>query len=294
MAPPFCPAHRELIAAQIDAAAHTAAMPPARDSETEKVAEPKRAPRWTIRKLLRWVDETLHVSCARETLRKALHEMKISWKKGKLLLARAPVQEREQFVDKIKALLRAAHRDAEKLVFIDEAHVHQDADLGHTWCRVGQRYYVSSTSPGLARVSFFGAYVYNDTRVCIWPAERANGSTTIDYLEALRAAYPTDRIRVVWDGASYHRGEDVLECAAELSIKITALPSYSPDFMPVEALWRWMREEVTYNHCHSTPQDLIAAVAAFETGANANPDEIFSRLYVQTALDPDQEKLRVS
>lgn len=292
--PPFCPASRELIAAQVDAAAEAAATPPARDPNTGKVTEPKRAPRWTIPKLLCWVDENLHISCARETLRKVLHEMRLSWKKGKLLLARAPVEEREQFVGKIKSLLRAAHVNKEKLVFIDEAHVHQDADLGHTWCRVGQRYYVSSTSPGLARVSFFGAYVYNDAKVCIWPATRANGTTTIEYLEYLRAAYPNDRIRIVWDGASYHRAEDVLECANELGIKLTQLPSYSPDFMPVEALWRWMREEVTYNHCHSTDSDLIAAVASFENEVNAEPENIFTRLHVRTTVDPHQEKLRVS
>lgn len=294
MGPPFCSASRELIAAQLDAATQAAATPPPRDPNTGKVTEPKRAPRWTIPKLLRWVSDKLHISCARETLRKVLHGMKVSWKKGKLLLARAPIEEREQFVDKIKALVRASHFNKEKLVFIDEAHVHQDADLGHTWCRVGQRYYVSSTSPGLARVSFFGAYVYNDLTVCIWPAQRANATTTIEFLESLRAAYPNDRLRLVWDGASYHRAEDVLDFAHEVGIKITPLPPYSPDFMPVEALWRWMREEVTYNHCHSTASELIAAVATFENEANAEPEEIFTRLHIRKSVDPEQEKLRVS
>ena len=55
-----------------------------------------------------------------------------------------------------------AIHNGDALFFIDEAHVHQDADLGHTWARRGQRYYVSSTSPGLSRVTFFGAYNYND------------------------------------------------------------------------------------------------------------------------------------
>jgi transposase len=35
------------------------------------------------------------------------------------------------------------------------------------------------------------------------------------------------------------------------------LPGYSPDLMPVEALWRWLREEVTYHHCHASTEDLI-------------------------------------
>jgi transposase len=271
-----------------------AACPPERDPATGKVAEPKRAPRWTVPKLLRWACDNLGITCARETLRKVLRDLDMSWKKGKLLLARAPVEAREKFVTKIKALLRAARSGKEKLIFIDEAHVHHDADLGHTWSRRGQRYYVSSTSPGLARVTFFGAYVYNDKTVAIWPAERGNGSTAIDCLEYMRAAFPTDKLRICWDGASYHRSEDVVERAHELGILITPLPAYSPDFMPVEALWRWMREEVTYNHCHATAADLIAGVAAFEATANKRPDVLSERLHVKASIDASQEKLRVS
>ena len=245
-------------------------------------------------KLLRWATDNLGITCARETLRKVLRDLDITWKQGKLLLARASQEERAKFVTKIKSLLRAANSGNEKLIFIDEAHVHQDADLGHTWARRGQRYYVSSTSPGLARVTFFGAYVYNDRKVAIWPAERGNSRTAIDCLEYLRAAFPHDRLRVCWDGASYHRAEDVHERASELGILITHLPAYSPEFMPVEALWRWMREEVTYNHCHATAADLIAGVEVFETKANEQAAVLFQRLHVRTSLDPDQEKLRIS
>jgi transposase len=53
-----------------------------------------------------------------------------------------------------------------------------------------------------------------------------------------------------------------------LDITIVRLPAYSPDFMPVEALWRWLRESVTYNHCHDTAAELIERVAAFVTEIN--------------------------
>ena len=293
MDPPFSAEARALIAHQIDAATDAAASPPTRDPVSGKVVEPRRAPRWTVPKLLHWIADNLGITCARETLCKVLRDLDMTWKKGKLLLARAPKEAREKFVTKIKSLLRAAHAGKEKLIFIDEAHVHQDADLGHTWSRRGQRYYVASTSPGLARVTFFGAYVYNDRKVGIWPAVRGNASTAIECLESLRAAFPDDRLRICWDGASYHRAEDVVERARELGILITPLPAYSPDFMPVEALWRWMREEVTYNHCHATAAALIAGVDAFQTMANEQSKVLFKRLYVRTSLDPEQEKLRI-
>jgi transposase len=55
-----------------------------------------------------------------------------------------------------------------------------------------------------------------------------------------------DHRGTIWDGA-------VRDAAARLNIAIVPLPGYSPDLMPVEPLWRWLREDVTYHHCHAQP-----------------------------------------
>src|SRR3954454_14906023 len=65
-------------------------------------------------------------------------------------------------------------------------------------------------------------------------------------------------------------------------------------FMPVEALWRWLREDVTYHYCHPTAEDLSRRVAAFETRLNQDACAIADRLWVKDRLDPDEEKLRFS
>ena len=105
----------------------------------------------------------------------------------------------------------------------------------------------------------------------LWPYARANGEHTIDVLRRLRTEWPEDKLIVVWDGASYHRACVVREAAEALHIDLVPLPGYSPDFMPVEALWRWLREDVTYHHCHPTAEDLSRRVTAFETRLNQDP-----------------------
>jgi len=45
----------------------------------------------------------------------------------------------------------------------------------------------------------------------------------------------------------------------------------------VEPLWRWLREDVTYHHCHTTAEDLIRRVAAFEADVNADPCAVADR-----------------
>ena len=233
--------------------------------------------------------------CCRETIRAALHRLDLSWKKAKKLLGRAHPGRRATFVEQLRPLLDGAQRDRHQLVYLDEAHIHQDVDLGHGWGERGKRFFVASSSPGLsAKVSFYGLYFYNEGQVRVWPYARANGEHTIDALRRLRAELPDGKLIVVWDGAPYHRAKTVWAEAARLGIMLAPLPGYSPDLMPVEALWRWLREDVTYHHCHATADDLTRRVAAFEAQVNQDPCAVADRLWVKDRLDPDEEKLRFS
>jgi transposase len=130
--------------------------------------------------------------------------------------------------------------------------------------------------------------------VRLWPYPRANGTHTIAALRRLRAAWPDCPMIVLWDGAPYHRAACVREAAAALHIDIVPLPGYSPDFMPVEALWRWLREDVTYHYCHPTADDLRRRVGEFEADINRDPYAVADRLVVKDHLDPEAEKLRFS
>ena len=106
--------------------------------------------------------------------------------------------------------------------------------------------------------------------------------------------FPDRKITVIWDQAPYHRALSVKMAAATLDIAIEPLPSYSPDFMPVEHLWRWLREDVTYHTCYPTKQKLIQQVNQFVDNINLDPFSISDRLWAQNHLEPEEEKLRVS
>ena len=256
-------------------------------------AEP--APRWTLKRLVAWVREQFGRIYCRETIRAALHRLQLRWKKAKKLLGRADPVRRQAFVEQLQSVLADARRDRHLLVYLDEAHIHQDADLGYGWAERDRRLWVASSSPGLAaKLSFYGLYLYNEGQVRLWPYPRANGEHTIDVLRHLRAEHPTRELIVLWDGASYHRAGAVREAAATLRIELMPLPGYSPDLMPVEALWRWLHEDVTYHHCHASLDDLTRRVAAFQARINQEPCVIADRLWVKDRLDPDEEKLRFS
>src|SRR5690242_15859769 len=175
------------------------------------------APRWTSRRLVGWARERFGLVCCRETIRAALHRCTLSGKKAKKLLGRADPERRQAFVEQLQGVLAGAQRDQHLVVFLDEAHIHQDADLGYGWAERGERFWVASRSPGLsARVSFYGLYLYNEGQVRRWPFPRANGDHTIDVLRRLRAEWPDRTLIVLWDGAPYHRAQAVREVAHTL------------------------------------------------------------------------------
>src|SRR4051812_38396796 len=179
-APPLCAKIAAALREAVCAAQRTAATPP------REGADP--APRWTLKRLVLYVRERFGCLCCRETIRTALPRRKLSWKKAKTLLGRADPERRQAFVEQLQGVLDGAQRDRHLLVYLDEAHIHQDADLGYGWAKRGQRFWVASRSPGLsARVSVYGLYFYNEGQGRLWPFPRANGDHTIDVLQRLRA-----------------------------------------------------------------------------------------------------------
>lgn len=251
-------------------------------------------PRWTLKRLVRWVKQTFKIDCCRDTLRKVLKELGFSWKKARKILNKANPEKRAVFLKKLETLLDDALHQRCLLVYIDEAHVHLDTDEGYGWSIKGERFWVSSSSPGLDKVSFYGLYLYNLAQIRIYPYDTADQLNTLDVLNKLRHEFPQMPIKLVWDGAPYHRANLVKQQTQTLNIQLEPLPSYSPDFMPVEHLWQWLREDVTYHTCYDKKADLIAQVEQFQQRINADSVTIADRLWVKTQLVPDEEKLRVS
>ena len=148
----------------------------------------------------------------------------------------------------------------------------------------------------MKKLSFFGTLPFGECLALLWQSFRFH-RYRLHFAFPIRNSYPTDIPRKVplnCQGSAYHRAKTVWSAAGSLNIHLLPLPSYSPDLMAVEPLWRWLREDVTYHHCHPTAEDLIRRVAAFEADVNADPYAVADRLWVKDHLNPEEEKLRFS
>jgi transposase len=90
-------------------------------------------------------------------------------------------------------------------------------------------------------------------------------------LKRLRAEFPDVPLKLIWDGAPDHRAYLVQDAVDALDITLAPLPAYSPDFMPVEHLWQWLREDITYHAGYDQKAELIAQVNRFQQRINADP-----------------------
>ena len=185
-----------------------AATPP-----QERLSSP--IPRWTLKRLVSWVKQKFNLDCCRETLRKVLKQLGFSWKKARKLLNKANPDKRTAFLEKLAGVLDSALHQRCLVVYVDEAHVYLDTDEGYGWSIKGERFWVSSSSPGRQKVSFYGVYLYNLAQVRIFPYDRANQFNTVELLKRLRVEFPDIPIKLVWDGAPYHRAQSV-QSAAEV------------------------------------------------------------------------------
>lgn len=253
--------------------------------------------RWTLRSLCELAVCVTGVRVCCETMRRVVQSLGLTYKKAHKLLGKASAPRREEFVEQLGELVVQSHQDEGPLVvFADEAHIHLDTDAGYGWAPRGQRLYVNSHSPGLShKRTCFGMYLLGATDpVQIHTASWATGETTCEMLTALRTTHPFEPLVLIWDNVRYHHSHKVRAHAEQLGIRLLYLPPYSPDLMPVERLWSWLRQDLTYLHTHRDEQELVDRIALFVAQLLDSPADVHRRLKPKLHLDPAEEKLRVS
>jgi transposase len=252
---------------------------------------------WTMKKMRRWLEDVMGTTISRTTLHQLLEEQGLSWKKCQKVLKKASPEKRAAFVQRFQELYEQVCRTEIRLLYIDEAHLHRDMDLGYTWAVKGEVAWRTSDCPPLSdRINWYGAYDFSDGQCFIWNEGNCNKEKTVQFLHHLAGwlgKHP-EPVVIIWDGAPWHRAKIVQATAAALGFTLVPLPGYSPDLNPIEGLWKWMRDQVTKNFCHSSMRDLFDACKAFIERINLDPEQVIHRLWPKFDLDPDYEKLLIS
>jgi transposase len=147
------------------------------------------------------------------------------------------------------------------LLFGDEASFAQWGSLGYTWAPVGQQPVVKTTGRRKA-YKVFGLIEFFSGRLFYRGIDgKFNGESYRAFLEGV-LAQTTHPLFLVQDGAPYHRAAALHPFwhAHADRLFVTQLPSYSPDYNPIEFLWRATKRRATHNRYFPAFDALIGSV----------------------------------
>ena len=201
-------------------------------------------------------------------------------KRPKKRLLKANAEKRAAFVAAYVALRAEAERTGAKIFFVDEAHFRADVDLRAKWVLRGAPALVDTSSPKYGeKATYYSAVCLETGEVEKMPVlENTNAGTSVTFLKQVRAKHPEPLI-VIWDNGPAHHGPEIRDylTTPDLRLRLVALPGYSPDFNPDEAIWDWIREEVTANTCFGTAAKVREQVDAFFAGLAERAAEVRQR-----------------
>jgi transposase len=166
------------------------------------------------------------------------------------------------------AVLKQVKEKKAVLLFGDEVSFAQWGSLSRTWAPRGKQPKIKTTGKRKGMkvfgvIEFFdGDFHYMET------PEKFNAQSYVQFLEYIVSQYQCPVI-LIEDGARYHNGPEARDfkerMESEGNLFVHRLPSYSPDYNPIEKLWRNTKKAAT--HCKYFPTfDHLrnAVIKAFE------------------------------
>lgn len=251
---------------------------------------------WNWKVVRHFVQERFGVVPSRSSCNNYLHRLGFVRKRPKKRLLKANTEKREEFVATYVALRDEAHLQGAKIFFVDEAHFRADVELKAKWVLRGQPALVDTSSPRFGeKATYYSAVCIETGAVEAMPVVdevgkpgNTNAATSVAFLQQLRAKHGGPLI-VIEDNGPAHHGPEIREYLAtpQLHLRLVALPGYSPDFNPDEAIWDWIREDVTANICFGTAGKVREKVDTFFTELPKRAAEVQRRCRRQLLAQAD-------
>jgi transposase len=127
----------------------------------------------------------------------------------------------------------------------------------------GQQKRIRAFSVSERSYHLMGAYNWRTDQVFSQAVERKDSQTFIQFLEYLLVeCFPTRKIVLVMDNASYHRSKTVQAALSlfEPRVRVFWLPKYCPTLNPIERFWRHLKDLACANKLDLTLENLADRV----------------------------------
>jgi transposase len=155
---------------------------------------------------------------------------------------------------------------------MDETPITLDPPLRACWMKIGQQKRIPATRPGeKQKRHVFGGYDWLDDTVIWTTAKVKNSATFISFLEKLWVKkYPTGRVVLVLDNASYHKSASALAALSlfEHRVLVIWLPPYCSDLNPIERFWRFLKDKACANKLEDNIDEVVKSAEKILSAQN--------------------------
>ena len=138
--------------------------------------------------------------------------------------------------------------------------------------RIGQQKRIPATRPGeKQKRHIFGGYNWLKDTITWTTAKTKNSATFISFLEELLVKqYPTKRVVVVMDNATYHKSASALAALSlfEHRVMVFWLPPFCSELNPIELFWRYLKDHACANKLQDSIDEVVNAAVSWMTTQN--------------------------
>lgn len=178
-----------------------------------------------------------------------LNKARISWQKGQQINPRQNPELVKKRTQEIAEILESRRQEIEAgslvVYLIDECHLLWNDVCGYLWNLMKEPRKVPLANPK-ERQTYYGALNLMASEFILEAYQAGNGKWTVEFVKKLLERNKLAKLLVIWDGVSYHRGQEMQEFLAQQNqglspqdwrVTCELFAPYAPEENPVEAIW---------------------------------------------------------
>jgi transposase len=239
---------------------------------------------WTSVLIQDLIQQKFQVLYTRFYVCELLRNLGFSFQKARFISDHLDEEARRRWMKKeFPKIVKQARQLGAPVYFGDEASFALWGSLSYTWARKGQQPHVKTT--GLRKgYKVFGAIEFFSGQLIYQGTEARFQSDSYQNFLLHLLSQVSGKLILIQDGARYHTSKATRKFFEQHHERLIVyqLPSYSPDYNPIEYLWKKVKTNATHNRYFAEFVKLIQSVEDALKVLATQADEILRLMGVYT------------
>jgi transposase len=254
-------------------------LPEEKQAELRQMIKEQNQRIWVARHVGVLLTTVFHVCYSVRYLPEFLRKLGLSFHKAVHTLIQRDNEKRKKWIQEtILELYADKVKAGWRIFFQDEVGFQTEGTLAYTWGPKGEKIEIKNYGRH-GRVNMISVFELGTGAFYgILTQFRVNSCRFRRFLCHLKREMCTDKILLICDNARFHHARWLTEWVSNQKewLRLEFLPAYSPDFNPIERLWRWIKGEYIHNRCWESQAQLKTYLVEILEKLSRKPDELLS------------------